>query len=82
MCDAFNIKRSSYYDWLSRSESRRDKQNRYLLNRIQTIHKASRENNGAVKTWEALRASGENCGCTVLRDCGQIRHRSEAHEAV
>jgi len=62
MCDALNIKRSSYYDWLSRSESRRDKQDRYLLNRIQAIHKASRENNGAVKTWEALRASGEECG--------------------
>ena len=62
MCDALNIKRSSYYDWLSRSESHRDKQDRYLRNRIQTIHKASRENNGAVKTWKALRASGEDCG--------------------
>jgi hypothetical protein len=56
MCDALNIKRSSYYDWLSRSESHRDKQDRYLPNRIQTIHKASRENSGAVKTWEALHA--------------------------
>jgi putative transposase len=62
LCDALNIKRSSYYDWLSRSESYRDKQNRYLLNRIQTIHKLSRENYGAVKTWQALRGTGEDCG--------------------
>ena len=62
LCDALNIKRSSYYDWLSRSESNRDKKNRYLLNRIQTIHKTSRENYGAAKTWQALRDSGEACG--------------------
>jgi putative transposase len=62
LCDALSIKRSSYYDWLTRSESRREKQNRYLLDRIQTIHKASRENYGAVKTWQALRTSGDRCG--------------------
>jgi len=62
LCDALNIKRSSYYDWASRSESQREKQNRYLLNRIRTIHSASRENYGAFKTWRALRKSGERCG--------------------
>lgn len=62
LCEALNIKRSSYYDWLSRSESKRDKQDRYLLNRIKTIHKISRENYGAVKTWQVLRDTGEDCG--------------------
>jgi len=62
LCDALNIKRSSYYDWVSRSESQREKQDRYLLNRIRTIHSASRENYGAFKTWQALRQSGEQCG--------------------
>lgn len=62
LCDALNIKRSSYYDWLSRAESKREKQNRCLLNRIQSIHKSSRENYGAVKTWEILCESGEGCG--------------------
>ncbi len=62
LCEALNIKRSSFYDWKLRSESESDKQNSYLLNRIKTIHKASRENYGAVKTWKALRDSGESCG--------------------
>lgn len=62
LCDALNIKRSSYYDWALRSESLREKQNRYLLNRIRTIHSLSGENYGAVKTWTALRNAGEQCG--------------------
>ena len=62
LCDALNVKRSSYYDWLSRPESQREKSNRYLLNRIRSIHKASRENYGAVKTWQVLRQSDERCG--------------------
>ncbi|MCW9005964.1 MAG: IS3 family transposase [Gammaproteobacteria bacterium] len=62
MCDALDIKRSSYYDWQSRPESQREKQNRYLINRIRSIHSATRENYGALKTWKALRESGEQCG--------------------
>ena len=62
LCDAMNIKRSSYYDWVSRAESRRERQNRHLLNRIRAIHAVSRENYGAVKTWRRLRESGERCG--------------------
>jgi len=62
LCDAFDIKRSSYYDWSLRDESQRDKQNRYLLNRIRTVHSASRGNYGAYKTWRVLRDAGEQCG--------------------
>lgn len=62
MCDVLSVKRSSYYDWASRGESARSKQDRYLVNRIRSIHASSRENYGAVKTWEALRAAGESCG--------------------
>jgi len=62
LCEALNIKRSSYYDWLSRSISLREKKDKYLLNRIRSIHTASRENYGATKTWEALLQSGEQCG--------------------
>lgn len=62
LCDALDIKRSSYYDWALRVESRREKQNRYLLNRIRTVHSATRENYGAYKTWRALRDAGEQCG--------------------
>lgn len=62
MCDALNIKRSSYYDWATREESDRARQDRVLVEKIKTIHAASRENNGARKTWRALRDAGEKCG--------------------
>ena len=62
MCDALNIKRSSYYDWQSREESERAKHDNMLVEKIKMIHTASRENNGARKTWQALRNSGETCG--------------------
>jgi len=62
LCDALDIKRSSYYDWRARHESQREQHNRYLLNRIKSIHDASRETYGAVKTWKQLRAAGERCG--------------------
>lgn len=62
LCDALGIKRSSYYDWCRRKESATAKANRQLLDKIKTIHKASRENYGAYKTWRSLRRSGENCG--------------------
>lgn len=62
LCEALGVKRSSYYDWLSRPESRRARQNRDLLHRIRDVHTASRENYGAVKTWQKLRAAGELCG--------------------
>ena len=72
LCDALDIKRSSYYDWRSRLESHRAKQNRYLLNRIRMIHEASRGNYGAVKTWKALRADGDTCG---LHRVERLRHK-------
>ena len=57
-----NIKRSSYYDWTTRKESDRAKQDRALVEKIKTIHMGSRENNGARKTWRALREAGNTCG--------------------
>ena len=72
LCEALDIKRSSYYDWRSRLESPRAKQNRYLLKRIRMIHEASRENYGAVKTWKVLRAAGETCG---LHRVERLRHK-------
>lgn len=32
------------------------------MDRIRSIHRISRKNYGAVKTWKALRASGDTCG--------------------
>lgn len=62
MCSALRVSRSGYYEWRERAPSRRAEANRRLLACIRTVHRASRENYGEQKTWEALRAAGEPCG--------------------
>lgn len=62
LCKALGIKRSSYYDWRSRPESRRAQADRSLLQQIRIIHTTSRGNYGAVKTWHALQSADMPCG--------------------
>lgn len=62
MCAALHVSRSGYYGWRERAPSRRAEANQRLLECIRAVHRASRENYGAHKTWEALRAAGEPCG--------------------
>jgi len=62
MCRVLNVSRSGFYAWCVRPPSRRAKANAQLLERIQQIHTASRENYGALKTWWVLRAAGETRG--------------------
>ena len=61
LCDALNIKRSSYYDWVTPAESRRERQNRNLLNRICAIHAASRENCVLILAYLIARRHMEVC---------------------
>lgn len=53
---------SGYYAWLSKPESLRERTDRELLEHIRRIHVESREAYGAVKTWQALKAEGIDCG--------------------
>lgn len=62
MCAVLQVSMSGFYGWLRRPESRRSRENRRLLERIESLHRESRENYGAHKTWRALRAAGETCG--------------------
>ena len=62
MCAALRVSRSGYYGWRGRPASARERANQRLLHRIEQIHRSARENYGARKTWEALRAEGEVCG--------------------
>lgn len=62
LCRALQVSRSGYYGWRDRAPSRRSEANAKLLARIREVHTKSRENYGAVKTWQALRALGEMCG--------------------
>jgi transposase InsO family protein len=61
-CAALGVSRSGYYAWRACPESRRARENRALLTRIQAVHTEAREAYGAVKTWRVLRAQGVACG--------------------
>jgi len=62
MCRVLGVSRSGYYDWRRRQPSKRSIRDNYLTAEIRGIHKASGENYGTIKTWEALKAQGINCG--------------------
>jgi putative transposase len=62
MCRALRVSRSGFYDWSDRAPSARDRANTFLLARIREVHRRSRENYGAVKTWRALNDAGHACG--------------------
>ena len=58
LCAALSVSRSGYYAWRAAPESRRTRENRGLLTRIQAVHTEHREAYGAVKPWRGLRAQG------------------------
>lgn len=62
MCAVLGVSASGFYGWANRPVSRREQENRRLLNRIQSIHADSGENYGSIKTWKTLRHEGESCG--------------------
>lgn len=62
MCHALRVSRSGFYDWCDRQPSARDRANALLLAKIREVHRLSRENYGAVKTWRALNQVGHACG--------------------
>jgi Transposase and inactivated derivatives len=62
MCQMLQISRSGYYDWQGRGESQRSQRDQVLLNAIRKIHQDSKEAYGTIKTWQALRQAGVDCG--------------------
>jgi putative transposase len=62
LCRVLRISRCGYYASLSREPSARARGNVTLLAHIRRIHATSRENYGAVKTLNALRDEGIECG--------------------
>jgi transposase InsO family protein len=62
MCRVLQVSKSGYYGWSTRPESRRSREDRQLLTRIQAIHARSRETYGVTKTARALREAGVHCG--------------------
>lgn len=62
MCRVLNVSRSGYYDWCTRPESLRSKEDRRLLQQLHRIHQRSRLNYGIIKAWKTLNAEGIQCG--------------------
>ena len=73
MCRLLQVSRSAFYAWQCRPESRRAREDRSLLARIEAIHRESREAYGTVKTWKELRAQGVPCGRNRV---GRIRKQA------
>lgn len=62
LCEHLKISRSGYYDWFSRPESQRKRQDRWLTQQIKTRHYRYHEAYGTLKMWALLKQQGIVCG--------------------
>ena len=58
LAKVLKLSRSGYYSWLNREESKRDKENRCLTNRIKEIHLEERGIFGAPRIYKKLVSEG------------------------
>lgn len=74
MCDLLGVSRSGYYDWSTRTPSKRSKENARLLQQIRAIHSESDGRKGANRIWDDLLdgeiACGENRVARLMREDG------------
>ena len=61
MCRCLNVSPSGYYDWRERPLSQRARDNRALLERINTIHADSDGVFGSPRMHDELRYQGQRC---------------------
>ncbi len=62
MCEAFEVSKSGYYDWLERPKSQRSQDNERLTKKIRAFHDASGAIYGSPKIHRDLIDDGESCG--------------------
>jgi len=62
MCELLKVSRSGYYAWNTRQPSRRQKDNKDLLEHIQRIHTQSRKLHGSPRITAELHEEGYRCG--------------------
>ncbi len=62
ICHVLNVQRSSYYAWVKRPESRRAKENAWLVKQLKVLHAKSRGTYGAPRLTEQLRGIGHVFG--------------------
>ncbi len=62
LCSTLRVSRSGYFAWRGRPESKRVRDNRWLLEKIQTSHRLSDQTYGSPRVWEDLLAQGVQVG--------------------
>jgi putative transposase len=61
MCEALEVSRAGFYEWLNRPESRRSVDNRTLTVSVRTSFEQSDQTYGSPRVWRDLRAWGFAC---------------------
>jgi len=62
MCQTLSVSTSGYYAWRNRKPSARTLDDARLVQRIQRLHRLTREAYGTERMWQSLRQHGESCG--------------------
>lgn len=74
MCQVLDVSRSSYYSWLNRPQSERDRENASLLKEICKVHVESRGLYGSIRVTRKLNNKGIKCGknrvARIMKDNG------------
>jgi putative transposase len=86
LCLTLGVSRSGYYAWRRRPASARAIANTRPLERMQRLHRQTKERYGAVKLWRALRLAGVMCGrhrvARLWRQHGLIAQRARRFHMV
>lgn len=82
MCEVLKLSRTSYYKWLKRGESERERRDRELIDHILRIHRETRGIYGAPRIHTELRTNGIKVGkkrvARLMREvgiCGVTRRK-------
>ena len=62
LCRKLGVSRGGFYAWFNRQKSRRQLSDEVLLEKIVSIHTASRETYGYPRVHAQLKRNGEGCG--------------------
>lgn len=74
MCQALQVSRSAYYNWLKRPKSKRKQYDKKLLKEIKRVHKESRETYGILRITAQLKKEGFTCGKNKVRRLMRENH--------
>ena len=86
MCRLLAVRRSTYYAWRRRPESRRTKEDRRLVMEIELSHKASDRTYGSPRVHEDLQERGIPCGrnrvARLMRERGIRAKQARRYKAT